>query len=438
MLKNYVAFLVLLAGLVSPLWAQQSVDATIQGGVVRPLSIAIPNFIDESGNTADIAADMSRVIAYDLRSSGLFRDLPSESFIGTESFDAPVEFANWSGIGAELYLKGAISAGSDGKVSVKFRLYDVVAQSEMGDGMQFSAGSDEWRRLAHKVADEVYERVTGEGPYFDSRIVFVAETGSKGDRKKALAIMDTDGANLKYLTDGSYIVLAPRWAGNARDIIFTSYRSGQPQVVLMNTQSGETQVLSDLPGLAFAPRFAPDGQSLLVSLTDDSGNTDIFRIDMSTGQRQQLTSENSIETAPSFSPDGSQIVFESDRSGTQQLYVMPATGGAATQISSGAGRYASPVWSPQGDLIAFTKISAGQFHIGTMNIDGSNETEITSAFIDEGPTWAPNGRVLMFYRETAGAGGAPKLQSMSLTGLNMVEVKTPDFASDPSWSNILP
>lgn len=441
LLKILALFVTILMGLSTawPLFAQQNVEATIEGGVVRAIKVAIPEFTDESGNTADLAEEMREVVINDLRSSGLFIDLPEESYLtGNGPFASRVDFSAWNGIGADIYIKAAVSAEADGKIAVKFRLYDVISEEEKGDGLQFKGTADDVRRMGHKIADAVYSRVTGEGPYFDSKIVFVSETGPKGERVKRIATMDSDGANLQILTDGEALVLAPRWAGNARDIIFTSYHNEVPEVVMMDTETGEAQPLSELPGLSYAPRFSPDGTKLLVALIDDQGNSDLFEIDLETGMRTQLTFEPYIETAGSYSPDGSQIVFESDRTGSQQLFVMPKEGGAAVQISQGEGKYATPVWSPRGDLIAFTKISDGQFHIGVMNVDGSDEREITSAFIDEGPSWAPNGRVLMFFRETAGEGGAPKLQSISLSGRNMVEIDTPDFASDPNWSMILP
>ncbi len=421
------------------LFAQQEIDATIEGGVVRPIPLAIPQFTDETGNLGDISLEMRDVIANDLRSTGLFRDLPLESFLSDNGdFDGPIDFASGTGIGAEAYIRGAVANVDGENMSVKFRLYDVIAGQEMGNGMKFEGPVDQWRRMAHKVSDLVYEALTGEGAYFDTKIVFVDETGPKEDRVKRLAVMDSDGANLQYLTDGSAIVLAPRWAGNTRDIIYTSYETGVPMVVLMNTETGEKFPYSELPGLAYSPRLSPDASKLLLSLIDDFGNSDLYIIDIASGQRERLTREPSIETSPTWSPDGTQIAFESDQSGEQQIYVMNLASKEVYQVSQGEGSYASPVWSPKGDLVAFTKVEGGQFHIGVMNIDGSEERLLTSAFIDEGATWAPNGRVLMFYRETAGEGGAPILHSISLTGRNLVEIETPEFASDPSWSVPLP
>ncbi|MGD9293592.1 MAG: Tol-Pal system beta propeller repeat protein TolB, partial [Roseobacter sp.] len=319
-------------------------------------------------------------------------------------------------------------------LNVKFRLYDVFSGAEMGNGLQFSGTTDGWRRMAHKVADAVYSRITGEGAYFDSRVAFVSETGAKDARQKRLAIMDYDGANVQYLTDSSAIVLAPRFSPDGRRVLYTSYETGFPRIYVLDIGSVQRRVLESQEGtMSFAPRFAPDGQMIVYSLSQ-GGNTDIYAMNINGGGVTRLTSAPSIETAPSFSPDGTQIVFESDRSGSQQLYIMPARGGEARRISFGPGRYGTPVWSPRGDLIAFTKQNAGRFHIGVMRLDGSEERLLTASFLDEGPTWAPNGRVIMFTRETQGAQGRSTLYSVDITGRNLRPVQTPDGGSDPSWS----
>ncbi|SDI66507.1 Tol-Pal system beta propeller repeat protein TolB [Lutimaribacter saemankumensis] len=408
---------------------------TIDEGVIEPLPFASPDFVAENTAATQLAADIARVVAADLTGTGLFREIPKDAFISQiTSFSSPVQLADWRAINAQALITGAVSAGSDGRLTVKFRLYDVFAGQELGSGLQFDGTQAGWRRMAHKVADAVYSRITGEAPYFDSRVVFVAETGPKGDRKKRLAVMDYDGANVQYLTDSSSIVLAPRFSPSGDRILYTGYETGFPKIYLLDVASVGRQVLENQPGtMSFSPRFSPDGQTVVYSLTQ-GGNTDIYRMSLSGGAPQRLTSAPSIETAPSFSPDGTQVVFESDRSGTQQLYIMSANGGEPRRISFGPGRYGTPVWSPRGDLIAFTKQSKGRFHIGVMRTDGSEERLLTASFLDEGPTWAPNGRVIMFTRETQGAGGESSLYSVDITGRNLKRVRTEGGASDPSWS----
>ncbi|MEO8242293.1 MAG: Tol-Pal system beta propeller repeat protein TolB [bacterium] len=410
----------------------------IDGGVVEPMPYAVPDFIAENNGAGTLAHDLARVVAADLTGTGLFREIGSDAYISkVTSFDAPVAYNDWQAINAQALVTGAVSASGD-KVVVKFRLFDIVSGQPLGDGLQFVGSAKSWRRMAHKVADAVYSRITGEGGYFDSRVVYVAESGPKDARQKRLAVMDYDGANVAYLTDSSAIVLAPHFSPTGDRILYTSYKSGFPRVYLMNTANLKTQVLDEQAGtMTFAPRFAPDGRTVVFSLEKD-GNADLYTMDTETGALKQLTNAPSIETAPSYSPDGSQIVFESDRSGSQQIYVMPANGGDPVRLSNGKGKYGTPVWSPRGDLIAFTKISEGRFHIGVFRLDGGEERLLTSAFLDEGPTWAPNGRVIMFTRESEGSGGSATLWSVDISGRNPHQVTTEGAASDPAWSPLLP
>ena len=410
----------------------------IEEGVIEPLPFAAPDFVAENAEAQQYAREISRVIASDLAGTGLFREIPGDAFISQiTSFDSPVQYADWKAINAQALVTGAVSV-SGNRLVVKFRLFDVFSEAPLGEGLQFGGTTGAWRRVAHKVADQVYSRITGEGGYFDSRVVYVAETGPKDQRQKRLAIMDYDGANVQYLTDAASIVLAPRFSPTGDRVLYTSYESGFPRIYLLDVASAGRRALEDQPGtMSFAPRFAPDGRTVVFSLTQ-GGNTDLYSLNLSTGARRRLTSAPSIETAPSFSPDGRLIVFESDRSGTQQLYIMPAGGGEARRISFGQGRYGTPVWSPRGDLIAFTKQHKGRFHIGVMRTDGSEERLLTASFLDEGPTWSPNGRVVMFSRETPGAAGSSALYSVDITGRNLKRVAVRGGASDPAWSPLLP
>ncbi|MFK7945728.1 MAG: Tol-Pal system beta propeller repeat protein TolB [Paracoccaceae bacterium] len=406
----------------------------ITEGVIEPLPFALPIFEAETTNAQAYAQQISQVVSADLTSTGLFREIAPSAFISNiSSFSAPIQYADWKAINAQALVTGAVSVQGN-QLAVKFRLYDVFSGAEMGDGLQFTGTPEGWRRMAHKVADAVYSRITGEGGYFDSRVVYVSETGPKNARQKRLAIMDYDGANVQYLTDSSAIVLAPRFSPDGTRVLYTSYETGFPRIYVLDVGSVQRRPLETQTGtMSFAPRFAPDGQTIVYSLSE-GGNTDIYAMNINGGSVGRLTSAPSIETAPSFSPDGSQIVFESDRSGSQHLYVMPARGGEARRISFGDGRYGTPVWSPRGDLVAFTKQSNGRFHIGVMRLDGSEERLLTASFLDEGPTWAPNGRVIMFTRETQGEQGRSTLYSVDITGRNLRPVRTPDGGSDPSWS----
>lgn len=410
----------------------------ITEGVIEPLPFAVPTFSAESGAAAEFAANITRVIAADLVGTGLFREIGQEAFIERNTAFAPsINYANWKPINAQAVVTGSVSADGAGRLNVKFRVFDVFSEAQLGEGLQFGGSTNSWRRMAHKVADAVYSRITGESGYFDSRVVFVSETGPKNDRKKRLAVMDYDGANIQFLTDSSSIVLAPRFSPSGDRVLYTSYETGFPQIYLMDIGTVQRRPLAtQAETMTFAPRFAPDGQTVVFSRAQ-GGNTDIYTMNLANGRQQRLTSQPAIETAPSFSPDGSRIVFESDRTGTSQLYVMSASGGNAQRISFGDGRYNTPVWSPRGDLIAFTKQNKGRFHIGVMRADGSEERLLTASFLDEGPTWSPNGRVVMFTRETQGAGGAPSLYSVDISGRNLRKVPIQGAASDPAWSPLL-
>jgi TolB protein len=431
------AALMAACALAFPVHAQEPLRITITDGVIEPVTFAIPPFTVETGGAEGLARDIAGVVSADLVGTGLFREIPPSAFINPNlGFSAAPAFTDWSPINVQALVTGAVSVQGD-QLVVKFRLYDVFSGAELGEGLQFAGTVQGWRRMGHKVADAVYSRITGEGGYFDSRVVFVAESGPKDARGKRLAIMDYDGAGAQYLTE-SGLLFAPRFSPGGDRILYTSYESGTPAIYLLDVASVARQRIPTEAGeMAFSPRFSPDGRSVIYSLTN-GGNTDIYLTDLATGASSRLTSAPSIETAPSFSPDGSRVVFESDRSGTQQLYVMGGGGGEPVRISFGEGRYGTPVWSPRGDMIAFTKQNAGRFHIGVMRTDGSEERLLTASFLDEGPTWAPNGRVLMFTRETQGADGAPSVFSVDVSGRNLRQVPTGSMASDPSWGPLQP
>ena len=422
----------------APVQAQEPPRIVITEGVIDPMPIAVPSFIDEGG-AGEMARNLSRVVMSDLAGTGLFREIPEDAHISRiSSFDGGVAFEDWRAVNARVLITGAVSVAGD-RITVKFRAYDVVNGTAIeGAALQFAGTTAGWRRMAHKVADVVYAKITGEGGYFDSRVVFVSESGPKNARAKRLAVMDYDGANVQYLTDSSTIVLAPRFSLQGDRILYTSYESGFPRITVLEVSNLSRRTLDEQPGtMTFAPRFSPDGGTVVFSL-ERGGNSDIYSLNIRSGGLTQLTNAPSIETGPSFSPDGSQIVFESDRSGGQQIYIMPAGGGEGRRISSGEGRYGTPVWSPRGDLIAFTKQNKGRFHIGVMRTDGSEERLLTASFLDEGPTWAPNGRVIMFTRETSGAGGQSTLWSVDITGRTLKQIPTEGPASDPAWSPLLP
>jgi TolB protein len=411
--------------------AEPVIDIT--GGQVKPMPIAIPEFFG-NGPDAQVGNDVARVVSDDLERSGLFAPIDHKAFIqDTASLQNGPRFQDWKLINAQALVSGVAQSRGNGQVNVQFRLWDVFGGQQMA-GFQYTAANNNWRRVAHKIADEIYKRITGEDGYFDTRIVYIAESGPKDKRQKRLSIMDQDGENHKYLTDGSVLVLTPRFSPAAQDITYMSYFNNKPRVYLFNIDSGQQEVLGDFPGMTFAPRFSPDGAKVIMSMAQ-GGNTDIYVMDIRTRRSQKLTDSPAIDTSPCYSPDATKVVFNSDRGGEQQLYVMGADGSNVQRISKGNGRYATPVWSPRGDLIAFTKMAGGQFQIGVMRPDGSGERILNTAWLVEGPTWAPNGRVLAFFSQDQR--GVTKLHSIDLTGYNERILKTPMDGSDPAWSPLL-
>ncbi|PZQ44790.1 MAG: Tol-Pal system protein TolB [Micavibrio aeruginosavorus] len=430
-MTKFTSFFLALIALCLALPAQAQLEVGVKRGQIKPVPIAISPFYAQSPDLTQFAKDIPNIITNNLQGSGLFKAVSPGSFIQDPSSlqqEGP-RFAEWRAINAQVLVTGTVTKSGDGRTRVEFRLWDVFSQKQIA-GMAYMTTAQNWRRIAHIISDEVYSRVTGEDKYFDSRIVYISESGPANNRMKRLAIMDQDGANHRFLTDDSTLVLTPRFSPTAQEITYMSYKGGKPRVYLYNIDTGRQEVLGDFPGMTFAPRFSPDGQKVIMSMSQ-AGSTDLYEMDLRSRRSRKLTNTNGIDTAPSYSPDGKQIVFESDRGGTQQLYVMDSNGGNPRRISFGDGRYANPVWSPRGDLIAFIKMSGGQFYLGVIRPDGSGERLITQSFHVEGPSWSPNGRVLTYFKE---AGRASKIYTIDITGYNERVLPTPRDGSDPAWS----
>ncbi len=407
-----------------------------------PIPIAIPVFIGADGDAGRLGRDIAGVITNNLSRCGLFRAIDPAAFIGgaaAGASDVP-NFANWKGIGAQALVTGKVESQGGDKVRVEFRLWDVLPGQQI-QGTAYSTTLSNWRRIAHIISDVIYERLLGEKGYFDTRIVYIAGTGPRDRRIRRLAIMDQDGENNRLLTDGTWAAHSPRFHPTRDEIAFMSYANNRPRIYLFDLGSGRQQPLGDFGGITLSPRFSPDGNSLVMSQTTSNGNADIYVVDLASRRSRKLTDSGSIDVSPCYSPDGSQIVFNSDRGGDQQLYVMSADGGGAKRISFGNGRYATPVWSPRGDLIAFTRLGSS-FAIGVMRPDGSGERILSESFYVDGPTFAPNGRVLMFWRETPardnrGNGFSARLVSIDITGFNERQITTPTDGSEPAWGPLL-
>ena len=413
---------------VSPVAARADIVVNVDQGASQPLPIAITVFAGPA-----VATQIQQVVAADLARSGLFRPLDPASFPAVGDPNAQPPFDPWKSISAQGLVTGQVTSDADGHLHVGFRLWDVYASDQLL-GLQLTATPENWRRIAHKIADAVYEKLTGEKGYFDTRVVFVAESGPRGKRIRRLEIMDQDGANPSYIATGSDEVYFPKFSNNSQEVAYMALRPSGSSAYIINTETGRQESLGRFGGMMFAPAFSPDGQRVAFSAERD-GNTDIYMMNLASRSFTRLTTDPAIDTSPSFSPDGGRTVFNSDRGGSPQLYVMGAAGGEAHRISFGSGRYTTPVWSPDGKLIAFTKQEGSQFHIGVMSPDGSGERLLTTSYLDEGPTWAPNSRVIMFSRDT---GSGAHLWTVDISGKMTAPAPFVLGASDPAWSALLP
>ncbi|HEY0148186.1 MAG TPA: Tol-Pal system beta propeller repeat protein TolB [Allosphingosinicella sp.] len=426
----------------SPAFAQSPLSVDVTDETAQDLTIAVPvmptpqSVQTEAGSTEALGRQVAQVVAGDLAGSGLFRPVGPNGIraIGYGEVTAPA-FDHWSGTGAAALVQGFVRANPDGNLTVGCYLYDVALKSELTRN-GFVVAPRDWRRAAHKCADSIYARLSGESPFFDSRIAYIAESGPKDRRIKRLAIMDSDGANHRFLTNGQSTVLTPRFSPDYKQIVYLSYIENRPRIYIYDIGTGRQRVVTESANQTFAPRFSPDGRWILYSMAV-AGNTDIYRVSVNGGQSQRLTDSPGIDVGGSYSPDGRRIVFESDRSGKQQLYVMNADGSDQRRISFGGGSYATPEWSPRGDLIAFTRVS-GNFRIGVMSPDGGGERLLTNSWQDEAPTWSPNGRVIQFFRTSQGRAGTSSVWQVDLTGVNERRIPTPLEGSDPTWGPLLP
>lgn len=407
--------------------ASALVEIVVGGGNFTPLPIAIPDF---ASSDPMFGREIAEIVRSNLRRSGLFAPLDLASLpqqVGDVA-NQP-DFSIWRGINVDALVMGQVERG--GQVQSSVRVWDTQAAQQVV-GKSYGTDPQSYRRIAHIVSDAIYESLAGAPGYFDTRIVYVAETGPKANRTKRLAIMDQDGANVQYITSGNSLALTPRFSPSQQMLTYLNFEDGNPQVYLLDLNSGQQQRLGSFGQMTFSPRFSPDGSTIAFSV-EQAGTTNIYAISTRGGRPVQLTSGAAIDTSPCYSPDGSRIVFESDRGGSPQLYIMGAGGGGAQRISYGEGTYSTPVWSPTGELIAFTRQSGGQFHIGIMNPDGSGERLLASSFHMEGPTFCPNGRVIMYFSDPGGDSG-PSLYSVDIWGRNQQQIPTESFASDPAWS----
>lgn len=429
-IRNSILFLILFISInFQSTYALIKIDIT--QGQIDPMPIAMTDFV---GSEADISKKLFTTIANDLEGSGLFKFIDKTAFLEQNNFIQQPNFSNWRKISATVLITGQIQSVSDDAIKISVKIWDPYGQS-LVDSMTYKVRKGGWSRAAHKIADKIYTNLTGEQGYFDSRVIFIMESGSGKRKVKKLAIMDQDGGNVQILNDGKKMSLTPRFDPSSHRVAYLSYTNNIPQVFLFDLSTGSRKLVGNFKGMSFAPRFSPDGNYLIMSIARH-GTTSIYEVNLKSSTMKPITGvPGTISTSPSYSPDGRYIVFNSDRNGGRNLYVMNRDGSNVHKISNGAGNYADPVWSPRGDFIAFTKFHKGNFYIGVMRPDGSGERMLTTSWLDEGPTWSPNGRVIMFSREFRN--GQNYIYKVDITGYNERRVKTPGTSSDPAWSSLL-
>ena len=435
MTKNNIlsrlAAAILALGLALPASARAEGDIYVHAGSnFKPVTIAVTPL------AGDVAAiKLSAIVTNDFARSVFLQPIEQTSFPEQVADpDARPNFDAWKTVNAQFVVTGRVLHSDGAHLTADFRLWDTATGQQVA-GQQYVTEIANSRRVAHLIADAIFTRVTGEKGFFDSHVAFVDETGPAEKRRKRLAIMDTDGANVRYLTRGDELVVTPRFSPSAQQIAYMSFGNADPKVSLLDIETGQHEAVGNFPGMTFSPRFSPDGQNIVMSLSDGAASS-LYAMDLRTRASTRLTDSGAIDTSPSYSPDGSQIVFESDRGGAQQIYVMSSSGGPAKRISFGEGRYSTPVWSPRGDTIAFTRQKEGNFGIGVMKPDGTGERMLTEGFHNEGPTFSPNGLFVMFFRDPGGQSGA-KIFMADIFGHGEFMVPTPGYASDPSWGPLL-
>jgi TolB protein len=420
----------------APASPEQGPAINVSGAQNAPIPIAIPVFTDPSGAPSDVGAQITQVINDDLGHSGLFRAIDPSSFVPNSMANGAPVWQNWNILGAQALITGDVGDQGGGQLRVEFRLWSITQQKQV-QGTAYTTTTTNWRRIAHIIADVVYQQLIGEPGYFDSRVAYISEAGPVTSPVRRLAVMDYDGANNLFLTDGTSMALSPAFNPTRQQLAFVSFQDNNPRVYLFDLQSGTQRLVGSFGENTIGPRFSPDGNSLLMSVSRNGGAA-LVKMSAEGGGIQELTDYSAINVSPCYSPDGTQIVFNSDRDGNQQLFVMGADGSGVKRISYGDGQYAEPVWSPRGDLIAYTTWGSGGFSIGVMAPDGSGERTLSQGFLVEGATFCPNGRVIMFYRQTPSAEGHDsRLVTIGIDGFNERLTDTPTDASDPSWGPLL-
>jgi len=415
--RSLAALVALTAALgAGPASAQVRIDIAGVGGTRIPVAIA--DFRDESISPQPIAA----IIRADLERSGLFKtvDVPG-AFSETTS---PV-FADLRARQADDFVAGSVNRLADGRLDIRFKLWDVIKGAEIV-GQAQAVHPDDARLAAHRIADVVYEKLTGEKGVFATRMAYVTKAG----RRFSLVIADADGESAKVALASPEPIISPAWAPNGRELAYVSFESGKATVRIQDVQAGTRRVLADFKGTNSAPAWSPDGSKLVLSLSRDGG-TQLFVINRDGSGVRRIAQSSAIDTEACYSPDGSQIYFVSDRGGGPQVYRMPASGGTAERVTFGGGYNISPAISPDGRTMAYITRTGGAFRLSVMDLATGQSQQISEANDDESPAFSPNGKLIVY---ASRAGGKEVLMTTTLDG----KIKTPLLVTlaevrEPTW-----
>ena len=420
-----------------PILAHAELKIDIVAGNFSPVPIAIQKF--EAKDTK-LANTLRQVVENDLKSTGLFRIINPAAHPQMLKMDKMPEFDDWAAINTQVLVQGKLTKTKDGKYRLQFYVWDIKGKEQI-EAQILVAPKKSSRRLAHIMADAIYERLIGESGYFDTQIVMTTETGEMQNRNKRLAIIDSDGYGFRYISDGETMVMSPHFSPNMQTIVFLSYRNDDPMVWSLDMNTGTQKRLGRFGGMTFAPRFSPDGSRVALSLVK-GGTTNLYEFNTKTNELRQLTFGDYIDTSPSYSPSGQKMAFNSNRSGSQQIHILDLNDLTEKRITFGSGRYATPAWSPDGNYIAFTKISDDTFFVGIMSPKGKNEKVLAGGWFMEAPSWAPNSRRIIYY-ETEKIDDEEReshIRSVDIMGQNTYDIKLPDGVNglEPTWSPKLP
>ncbi len=399
--------------------AQLTIDITTSGG--RQVPIAVMPMAGDGSQPQSV----SDVVAADLARTGLFKLVNTAGVTPLPTEPSQVNFPDWTARSAEALVIGKIEPVSEGRVEVRFRLFDVGKQSQLAS-YSYVVAPAQLRATAHRIADVIYERLTGDKGVFSTKITYVVKNG----RRYELQVADADGFNAQSVLASNEPIMSPSWSPDGSRLAYVSFDQKKPVVVVQNLAQGTTRVVANFRGNNSAPAWSPDARFLAVALSKD-GLTQVYRVPANGGDAERLTESAGIDTQPGFSPDGQWIAFTSDRGGSPQVYRMPAAGGPATRLTFEGTYNVGPRYSPDGKSIAFVQREGGRYRIASLELATGQVSVLTDGTLDDSPSYAPNGKMILYEAQVGGRG-----QLAAVSGDGRVRQRLTSAAGDvqdPAW-----